>query len=70
MAIIRGTQRRSFDIFPTLKEARESAEQEAICNALQFCRGNKQKAADLLGIRRLSLKYNILSLLLTCSPLQ
>ncbi len=45
--------------FPTLKEARESAEREAIRTALQLCHGNKQKAADLLGIHRTSLYYKL-----------
>jgi len=43
----------------TLKEAREAAEKEAIMNALRACRGNKQKAADLLGIHRTSLYYKM-----------
>jgi transcriptional regulator with PAS, ATPase and Fis domain len=44
---------------PTLKEARESAEKAAILNALETAGGNKQKAADYLGIHRTSLYYKM-----------
>ncbi|MGE5415529.1 MAG: sigma-54 interaction domain-containing protein [Acidobacteriota bacterium] len=43
----------------TLKEAREQAEKNAIVNALKMMRGNKQKAADVLGIHRTSLYYKL-----------
>lgn len=42
-----------------LKEARERAEKEAITLALRNTNGNKQKAADLLGIHRTSLYYKL-----------
>jgi len=42
-----------------LKEARERAEKEAIELALRSTGGNKQKAADLLGIHRTSLYYKL-----------
>lgn len=44
---------------PTLKEARESAEKAAIINAIEMAAGNKQKAADYLGIHRTSLYYKL-----------
>ncbi len=43
----------------TLKEARESAERAAIANAMEKAGGNKQKAADYLGIHRTSLYYKL-----------
>lgn len=43
----------------TLKEARESAEKAAITTALGITDGNKQKAADVLGIHRTSLYYKL-----------
>lgn len=43
----------------TLKEAREEAEKAAIQYALKSARGNKQKAADILGIHRTSLYYKL-----------
>jgi transcriptional regulator with PAS, ATPase and Fis domain len=44
---------------PTLKEAREAAEKAAIINAIEMAAGNKQKAADYLGIHRTSLYYKL-----------
>lgn len=44
---------------PTLKEAREAAEKAAIMNAIEMAAGNKQKAADYLGIHRTSLYYKL-----------
>lgn len=43
----------------TLKEVREAAEKKAILIALEKTAGNKQKAADLLGIHRTSLYYKL-----------
>lgn len=43
----------------TLKEAREKAEKEAILKAMEKAAGNKQKAADYLGIHRTSLYYKL-----------
>ncbi len=45
--------------YQTLKEARESAEKAAILKALDKCGGNKQKAAEMLGIHRTSLYYKL-----------
>lgn len=43
----------------TLKEAREKAEKAAIQKAMEKAAGNKQKAADYLGIHRTSLYYKL-----------
>lgn len=50
----------------SLKEIREQAERQAILNALELSGGNRQKAADILGIHRTSLHqkmrdYNLYS---------
>lgn len=44
---------------PTLKEARETAEKATIVNAMELTGGNKQKAADYLGIHRTSLYHKL-----------
>lgn len=53
------SQSRPGRIAESLKEAREAAEKRAIINALETSQGNKQKAADLLGIHRTSLYYKL-----------
>ncbi|HPT68711.1 MAG TPA: sigma 54-interacting transcriptional regulator [Syntrophomonas sp.] len=50
---------KSTSSLPTLKETREAAEKAAIINAIEMAAGNKQKAADYLGIHRTSLYYKL-----------